>query len=100
MSTVIVTFANAGTEDIFDGRSTRVARRICPQNIWRVAQRKLDQINRVLDVLDLRVPPGNRLERLAGDRDGQFSIRVNQQYRICFEWREGKAYEVEITDYH
>ena len=60
----------------------------------------LHQINRVLEITELRVPPGNRLEQLKGDRENQFSIRINQQYRICFIWEEGHAYEVEITDYH
>ena len=93
-------FKNAGTEDIFDGVGSRAARKCCPQSIWAVARRKLDQINRVRDVVELKVPPGNRLERLKGDRSQQFSIRINQQYRICFVWEEGHAYEVEITDYH
>ena len=94
------TFKNAATADIFDGIASSVARKCCPQSLWVIACRKLDQINRVQDVSELRVPPGNRLERLKGDRKGQYSIRINQQYRICFVWEEGHAYEVEITDYH
>ena len=97
---MIQSFKNRGTEDIFDGIASRVARKCCPQSIWPVAQRKLDQINRVGDVQDLKIPPGNRLERLKGNRETQYSIRINQQYRICFQWEEGHAYEVEITDYH
>jgi toxin HigB-1 len=97
---MIQSFKNQGTEDIFDGVASRVARKCCPQSIWPVAQRKLDQINRVEDVQDLKIPPGNRLERLKGNRETQYSIRINQQYRICFQWEEGHAYEVEITDYH
>ncbi len=97
---MIQSFKNQGTEDIFDGVASRVARKCCPLSIWPVAQRKLDQINRVGDVQDLKVPPGNRLERLKGNRETQYSIRINQQYRICFQWEEGHAYEVEITDYH
>ncbi len=93
-------FRNAGTEDVFDGIASRAARKCCPQGIWAVARRKLDQVNRVREVAELKVPPGNRLERLKGDRSNQFSIRINQQYRICFVWEEGHAYEVEITDYH
>jgi proteic killer suppression protein len=77
-----------------------VARKVCPQSIWTVAIRKLDQINRVQDVSELQIPPGNHLEQLKGDRKNQFSIRINQQYRVCFIWEEGHAYEVEITDYH
>jgi proteic killer suppression protein len=60
----------------------------------------MDQLNRAIDLNDLSVPPGNRLERLKGDRKGQTSIRINQQYRICFRWENGDAYEVEIADYH
>ena len=97
---MIQTFKNKGTEDIFDGTASRAAQKCCPQSIWSVAQRKLDQINRVREVSELKVPPGNRLERLKGDRKDQYSIRINQQYRICFYWEEGHAYEVEITDYH
>lgn len=100
MGSMIQSFKNAATEDIFDGIASSVARKCCPQSLWAVACRKLDQINRVQDVSELRVPPGNRLERLKGDRKGQYSIRINQQYRICFVWEEGHAYEVEIADYH
>ena len=65
-----------------------------------MARRKLDQINRVSDIRELAVPPGNRLERLRGSRSGQYSIRINDQYRICFRWEAGYADEVEIADYH
>jgi proteic killer suppression protein len=68
--------------------------------LWSVARRKLDQLNRVRTVEDLKVPPGNRLERLRGDRTGQYSIRSNEQYRLCFRWESGYADEVEVTDYH
>jgi proteic killer suppression protein len=97
---MISTFKTQGTEDIFDGNGTRAARKCCPQAIWPVARRKIDQINRVREVNELIVPPGNRLERLKGDREDQYSIRINQQYRICFIWKDGHAYDVEITDYH
>jgi proteic killer suppression protein len=97
---MIKSFKSAGTEDIFDGIASRAARKCCPQSIWPVAQRKLDQINRVRDLNELLVPPGNRLERLRGDREDHYSIRINQQYRICFTWEESHAYEIEITDYH
>jgi len=97
---VIVTFRDRGTEDIFEGADSRAARKRCPQSLWPVARRKLDLINRVRELDELSVPPGNRLERLRGDRRGQHSIRINQQYRICFIWREDHAHEVEITDYH
>ena len=97
---MIASFRDRGTEDVFDGRSSRAARKVCPQSLLRVARRKLDQINRVGRLEDLAVPPGNQLERLRRDRAGQYSIRINDQYRICFRWEAGDAYEVEITDYH
>ena len=97
---MIASFRDGGTEDVFDGRSSRAARKACPQSLWRVARRKLDQLNRVDRLQDLAVPPGNQLERLKRDRAGQHSIRINDQYRICFRWEAGDAHEVEITDYH
>ena len=97
---VIRSFRNRGSEDIFDGADTAAGRRVCPRSVWAVAQRKLDQLNRVRNLLDLAIPPGNRLERLRGDRQGQHSIRINDQFRISFYWKAGDAYEVEITDYH
>jgi proteic killer suppression protein len=65
-----------------------------------VVRRKLTQLNRVRDIVELSVPPGNRLERLRGDRAGQHSIRINEQYRVCFRWEDGYADEVEVIDYH
>jgi len=97
---VIRSFRDRGTEDIFDGADTAAARRTCPRDLWPVARRKLDQVNRVRDLLELAVPPGNRLERLRANRSGQHSIRINDQYRLCFRWEAGDAYEIEITDYH
>ena len=97
---MIASFKDRGTEDIFDGRDSRAARRACPRQLWRRARRKLDQINRVKELRELAVPPGNRLEALKGERKGQHSIRINEQYRICFHWEAGDANEVEITDYH
>lgn len=97
---MIRSFRDRGTEDLFDGADTPAARRACPRDVWPVARRKLDQINRVWDLVDLAVPPGNRLEPLRGDRSGQHSTRINDQYRIRFRWEAGDAYEVEITDYH
>jgi proteic killer suppression protein len=97
---VIRSFQGRGTEDIFNGSDTPAARRTCPRALWAVARRKLDQVNRVRDLRDLTVPPGNRLERLRGNRSEQHSIRVGEQYRVCFRWEAGDAYEVEITDYH
>jgi len=71
-----------------------------PRDIQQVALRKLRMINNAKNMNDLRVPPANRLEKLKGDREGQYSVRINDQWRICFAWRNGDAYDVEITDYH
>ena len=89
---MIKTFKLAGTEDIFDGKASRAARKCCPQSIWPVARRKLDQIKRVREINELKVPPGNRLEQLKSTLENQYSIRINQQYRIFFTWEEGYAY--------
>lgn len=97
---MIVSFKNTETEDIFNGINTKAARKLCPESIWRGATRKLDQIDSVISVEELSVPPGNRLEKLTGDRDGQYSIRINGQYRICFLWSKLGAEHVEIVDYH
>jgi len=100
MGAVIRSFADRGTEDVFDGVNSREARAVCPPELWTVARRKLTQINRVSELAELAVPPGNRLEGLKGNRAGQYSIRINEQYRICFRWKDSYADEVEITDYH
>lgn len=71
-----------------------------PGDIQQGALRKLRMINNAKNLNDIRIPPANRLEKLRGDREGQFSIRINDQWRICFIWRDGDAYEVEIADYH
>lgn len=71
-----------------------------PKNIQRIGLRKLILIHRVKDINDVRVPPGNRLEQLSGNRKGRYSIRINDQWRVCFFWNNGAANEVEITDYH
>ena len=97
---VIRSFKTPGTEDIFNGKNTKAARRICPQNLWKIASRKLDQLDSVNALEQLRLPPGNRLEALSGDRTGQHSIRINDQYRICFVWAETEPDEVDIVDYH
>jgi toxin HigB-1 len=93
---MIKTFADRDTEELYDGSSPR---RI-PGTIRDRARRKLDLLNAAKAVQDLRAPPGNQLEALRGDRQGQYSIRVNQQWRICFRFEKGHAYEVEIVDYH
>jgi proteic killer suppression protein len=97
---MINSFKNQGTDDIFDGKNSKEARKICPQDLWDIAARKLEQIDSATTLNDLRVPLGNRLEALFGDRKGQHSIRINDQYRVCFNWSDGNAEHVEITDYH
>ena len=97
---MIVSFKNQATEDIFNGVNSKIARKIYPQTIWRIASRKLDQLDSVELLEELKIPPGNRLESLSGDRDSEFSIRINEQYRICFVWGELGPSEVEIIDYH
>jgi len=97
---MIRSFKNAATEDIFNGVNSRAARKTCPQQLWKIAVRKLDQLDSAEALDDLRIPPGNRLEALKGDRQGQYSIRINEQYRICFVWTESGPAEVEIVDYH
>ena len=86
-----------------DKETERIAQRFYSRRfaaIERIAFRKLRQIENVIRVEELAEPPGNRLEKLRGDREGQWSIRINDQWRICFAWRDGDAYEVEIVDYH
>ncbi len=97
---MIRSFKNAATEDIFNGINSKAARKTCPQRFWKIAVRKLDQLDSAEALDDLRVPPGNRLEALKGERAGQYSIRINEQYRICFIWTEAGPEEVEIVDYH
>lgn len=97
---MIRSFYDQGTEDIFNRRRTKAARRTCPQALARVAQRKLDQLNAAVSLISLRIPPGNHLEALGKDRQGQHSIRINDQYRICFIWTDEGPERVEITDYH
>ena len=93
-------FKNKATEDVFNGKATKAALRLYPKSLWKVAVRKLDQLDSVLSLDELRVPPGNRLEALSGNQVGQYSIRINDQYRICFRWTETGPVDVEITDYH
>jgi proteic killer suppression protein len=97
---MIQTFKDTGTEDVFNGSNTRSARKACPESLWKVAARKLDQIDSVSSLAELRVPPGNHLEALSGSRKGQSSIRINEQYRICFFWTEHGPDQVGIVDYH
>jgi len=96
---VIRSFASRATADIYNGIES-VRARTFARALWPVVRRKLDLLNRATDLRDLAVPPGNRLERLRGNREGQQSIRVNERLRLCFRWEDGDAFEVEITDYH
>jgi proteic killer suppression protein len=93
---MIKSFSGKETENLFlRQRSNRL-----PTDIYRITLRKLLVLDAAEKLEDLRIPPGNRLEKLTGNRQGQYSIRINDQWRICFRWSDGDAYEVEIVDYH
>ena len=92
---MIKSFADTKTESLFNGRCHRSFRAYRS-----VAERKLQQLDSATTIDFLRSPPGNRLEKLSGNREGQYSIRINRQFRLCFEWKDGHVYEVEIVDYH
>ena len=93
---MIKSFGNKDTQKVFERQRVRRF----PGRLHRRALRKLLILDAAEELGDLRVPPGNRLEKLSGDRAGQYSIRINDQWRICFRWRGGDAYDVEIVDYH
>ncbi len=93
---MIRSFADSQTERLFQRQPVRRL----SSTVQRMALRKLVYIDAAEQLTDLRLPPGNRLEKLRGNRAGQHSIRVNEQWRICFRWRAGDAYDVEVTDYH
>jgi len=97
---MIQSFSGRGTQDVFDGTNSKAAAKTCPPDLWAGSRRRLDQLDQAHVLEDLRVPPGNRLEALKGDRKGQFSIRINDQFRICFRWTDGGPSDVEIVDYH
>jgi proteic killer suppression protein len=94
---VIKSFADKNTKEFWE---TGKSRGMPPASLRNVAKRKLAALHAAVSVEDLRIPPGNRLEQLRGDRIGQHSIRINDQFRVCFLWRDGNAHDVEITDYH
>jgi proteic killer suppression protein len=96
---MIVDFASETALDIFNGENTRMARKI-PTEIWPVAQRKFDMLDSAHALRDLKAPPANRLEALRGKMDGLYSIRVNDRFRIVFEFHDGNAHSVDIVDYH
>lgn len=93
---MIESFKCGETEKIFYRQFSKKL----PRNIQKIAFRKLRMLNRSYTIQDLRLPPGNKLEALFGNRKGQHIIRINEQWRICFEWQNGNAYNVEIVDYH
>ncbi len=93
-------FKNKGTEDINYGRATKEAFRILPKALHRKARIKFARLGAVISMQDLQEIRGNRFEKLTGDRKGQYSIRINDQYRICFKWEKENAVDVEIVDYH
>ena len=96
---MVQSFKDAGTEYIFNGKNTKEARKLLPPSLWKIATRKLDQLDSVIALQELRIPPGNKLEALARDRSGQHSIRINDQYRICFKWTDLGPEQVEIVNY-
>jgi len=96
---VIASFGDKATRDVFDGADSREARTI-PKQLWKVAQRKLDMLDAARDLMDLKAPPSNHLEKLKGDLAGFWSIRVNEQYRLMFKFANGAADEAQIVDYH
>jgi len=93
---MILSWADSETETIWNGKFSRKL----PQDIQRAAKRKLVHVNSAIVLDDLRVPPGNNLEKLVGDRKDSWSIRINKQWRICFDWDNGNAFNVQIIDYH
>jgi proteic killer suppression protein len=97
---MIQSFKGQGTQDVFDRKNSKRAAKTCSVDFWSVARRKLDQLNQAEVLEDLRVPPGNRLEALKRDRKGQHSIRINDQFRVCFRWTKLGPEDVEIVDYH
>ena len=96
---MILSFGNRLAEDLFEDRRTKHARQFPPE-LWRAARRKVLLLHDAADLRDLRVPPGNRLEKLSGDRRDFFSIRINDQWRVVFRWKAGNALDVTVEDYH
>jgi proteic killer suppression protein len=96
INVAITSWACKHTQSVFNGASPGIV----PRNLIKRANIKLLLLDAAFEIRDLTVPPGNRLEKLSGKREGQYSIRINEQYRVCFVWRGGDAYQVEIVDYH
>ena len=97
---MIQSFHDEGTSDVFNRINSKRASKACPPDLWSVARRKLDQLNQAETLEDLRSPPRNMLEALKRDRSGQHSIRINDQFRVCFRWTPAGPEDVEIVDYH
>lgn len=97
---MIISFSDQGTEDIFNGLDSKAARKKLPSAMHRQAWRKLDWLNRARSLSDLKVPPGNHLEALKGSLAGCCSIRINDQFRIVFQWNGANALNVKVMDYH
>ncbi len=97
---MIQSFRDRGTADVFHGKKSKAASKVSPATLWRITRRKLDQLNQAHVLEDMRAPPGNRLEGLKGDRKGEYSVRINQQYRVCFRRTQAGPEDVQIVDYH
>lgn len=97
---MILSFANPGSEDIYDGNESKAALKLLPRDLWRMAQRKLTVLNAAKSPEDLRSPPGNHLEKLSGDMKGKYSIRINKPFRITFAFENGNATEVQISNHY
>jgi proteic killer suppression protein len=97
---MIASYKNEGTRDVHYGYNTTKARKVCPPNLWSQAIKKLNMVRAARTLNDLASPPNNKLEKLKGNRAGQYSIRINERLRVCFEWDSANAVNVEIVDYH
>jgi len=100
ISNMIIGFFDQGTEDIYNGIPSKLARKTLPGTLWQIALRKFYFLDNAINIEDLRIPPSKQKEKLRGDRAGQYAIRINQQYRICFNWTTEGITSVEIVDYH
>ncbi len=97
---MIQSLRDRGSQDVFNATASRAASKACPPDLWSGARRRLDQSNQAHVLNDLKAPPGNRLEALKGDRRGQHSIRINDQFRISFRWTDAGPADIQIVDYH
>jgi len=97
---MIKSFGNPATADLYYGVDSKIARKLCPRDVVKTARRKMDQVHNATRLELLRVPPANMLEKLAHGRAGQWAIRINDRFRLCFRWEGTDAYEVEVVDYH